>query len=214
MPITIIEKLEELMRNFLNSFENGRPTNSTRQIGPLVCSHLLDNYQYFRRNIHSIGRNLHVELEKYFSNIMFMIFGENRRYAPRIIIDLDENDSDDEDQIGSDNEDNNDILQPLPSSHIIGINSRLQRAPIKPLVNDWVEQLITRPNIKITDWKEEKPEECPICCGKCDDYSLSCGHYVCSDCIIKNKKATCPCCRQDIALDIPMYHKLYNAIYN
>ena len=90
----------------------------------------------------------------------------------------------------------------------------LERAPERPPVDAFVEHLIVRPNIKITDWKQEKPEECPICCGDCDEHPLSCGHYVCSDCIVNSKKATCPCCRQDVALDVPVYQRLYNKIYN
>jgi hypothetical protein len=90
----------------------------------------------------------------------------------------------------------------------------LERAPERPSVDAYVEHLITRPNIKMTDWKQEKPEECPICCGDCDEHPLTCGHYVCSDCIVNSKKASCPCCRQDVALDIPVYQRLYNKIYN
>jgi hypothetical protein len=90
----------------------------------------------------------------------------------------------------------------------------LERVPQRPSVDAFVEHLIVRPNIKMTDWKQEKPEECPICCGECDEHPLSCGHYVCSDCIVNSKKATCPCCRQDVALDVPVYQRLYNKIYN
>jgi hypothetical protein len=90
----------------------------------------------------------------------------------------------------------------------------LERVSNKPSIDTFVEHLIVRPNIKMTDWKQEKPEECPICCGECDEHPLSCGHYVCSDCIVNSKKATCPCCRQDVALDVPVYQRLYNKIYN
>jgi len=90
----------------------------------------------------------------------------------------------------------------------------LERAPERPSVDAYVEHLITRPNIKMTDWKQDKPEECPVCCGDCDEHPLSCGHYVCSNCIVNSKKATCPCCRQDVALDVPVYQRLYNKIYN
>ena len=90
----------------------------------------------------------------------------------------------------------------------------LERAPERPPVDAFVEHLITRPNIKMTDWKQDKPEECPVCCGDCDEHPLSCGHYVCSNCIVNSKKATCPCCRQDVALDVPVYQRLYNKIYN
>jgi hypothetical protein len=90
----------------------------------------------------------------------------------------------------------------------------LERVPQRPSVDAFVEHLIVRPNIKMTDWKQEKPEECPICCGECEEHPLSCGHYVCSDCIVNSKKATCPCCRQDVALDVPVYQRLYNKIYN
>jgi hypothetical protein len=91
---------------------------------------------------------------------------------------------------------------------------RLEAEPQGHRLNNFVENMITHSNIKITDWKEEKPTECPVCCGDCDEHPLSCGHYVCSDCIVNSKKATCPCCRQDVALDVPVYQRLYNAIYN
>jgi hypothetical protein len=90
----------------------------------------------------------------------------------------------------------------------------LESPPQRYPIDAFVENLITRPNIKITDWKQEKPDECPICCGECEENPLTCGHYVCSNCIVNTKKATCPCCRQDVALDIPVYQRLYNAIYN
>ena len=90
----------------------------------------------------------------------------------------------------------------------------VERVPNKPSIDAFVEHLIVRPNIKITDWKQDKPEDCPICCGDCDEHPLSCGHYVCSDCIVNSKKATCPCCRQDVALDVQVYQRLYNKIYN
>jgi len=91
---------------------------------------------------------------------------------------------------------------------------RLEAEPQRYPIDAFVESMIIRSNVKITDWKEEKPSECPVCCGDCDENPLSCGHYVCSDCIVNSKKATCPCCRQDVALDVPVYQRLYNAIYN
>ena len=91
---------------------------------------------------------------------------------------------------------------------------RLEEQSQSYSLNSFVENMITRSNIKITDWKEEKPDECPVCCGDCEEHPLSCGHYVCSDCIVNSKKATCPCCRQDVALDVPVYQRLYNAIHN
>jgi hypothetical protein len=103
---------------------------------------------------------------------------------------------------------------PRPLSPVASDMPRLEAEPQRYPIDAFVERLLTRPNIKITDWKQDKPEECPVCCGDCDENPLSCGHYVCSDCIVNSKKATCPCCRQDVALDVPVYQRLYNAIYN
>ena len=49
----------------------------------------------------------------------------------------------------------------------------------------------------------EKPCECPVCFEslKNEKKSLSCGHWVHKDCIIKSKKDTCPLCRQTIKLN-------------
>lgn len=73
----------------------------------------------------------------------------------------------------------------------------------------WIERALTRDNIKMTNWKEEKPEECPICCGECPKQTLSCGHYVCSGCVIKSKKTSCPCCRQEVDLDADALREIY-----
>ena len=108
------------------------------------------------------------------------------------------------------------LRRPAPRPHepIASDMPRLESTSQSYALNSFVESMITRSNVKITDWKEEKPTECPVCCGDCDEHPLSCGHYVCSDCIVNSKKATCPCCRQDVALDVPVYQRLYNAIYN
>ena len=104
--------------------------------------------------------------------------------------------------------------EPRARSPVARDMPRLEAEPERYPIDAFVERLLTRPNIKITEWKQDKPEECPVCCGECEENPLSCGHYVCSNCIVNSKKASCPCCRQEVALDIPVYQRLYNAIYN
>ncbi len=50
-------------------------------------------------------------------------------------------------------------------------------------------------------FKQEKPSECPICCEKMiDKHPMSCGHWVCVECVIKSAKPECPICRQKIIM--------------
>jgi hypothetical protein len=54
-----------------------------------------------------------------------------------------------------------------------------------------------------SDWKQEKPEECPVCLENInDDEYLSCGHYVHKCCVIKSKKTCCPMCKKEVELEI------------
>ena len=76
--------------------------------------------------------------------------------------------------------------------------------------DSWAERMLTRENIKVSSWKEEKPDECPVCCGECCEKPLSCGHYVCVDCVVKSKKTSCPCCRQEVDLDVDVLRKIFD----
>jgi|688.fasta_scaffold240729_2 hypothetical protein len=64
----------------------------------------------------------------------------------------------------------------------------------------WIVNKLQR-KINKKDWKQSLPEECAVCCEKISqvDY-LSCGHCIHKKCIIKSKKTTCPCCREEIEL--------------
>ncbi len=47
-------------------------------------------------------------------------------------------------------------------------------------------------------WKQEKPEDCPVCLEKIGDTDiLACGHYVHTSCISKSEKPLCPICKHD-----------------
>ena len=54
-----------------------------------------------------------------------------------------------------------------------------------------------------SDWKQEKPAECPVCLEEIDEHEhLSCGHYVHKCCLIKSKKTCCPMCKNEVKLEI------------
>lgn len=47
----------------------------------------------------------------------------------------------------------------------------------------------------------DRPEECPICSeGIKDETSLTCGHWICSECVINLEKEECPLCRSSLVL--------------
>jgi hypothetical protein len=54
-----------------------------------------------------------------------------------------------------------------------------------------------------SDWKQEKPDECPVCLEEIGEHEhLSCGHYVHKCCLIKSKKTCCPMCKNEVKLEI------------
>lgn len=56
-------------------------------------------------------------------------------------------------------------------------------------------------------WKQEKPEECPICLEKIDATDiLTCGHYVHKACVCKSEKPLCPICKYDITVPKKVSH--------
>ena len=56
----------------------------------------------------------------------------------------------------------------------------------------------------------EKPCECPVCFEPLnEDKSLSCGHWVHKNCIIRSKKDTCPLCRKQVELTLEEKDELF-----
>jgi hypothetical protein len=52
-------------------------------------------------------------------------------------------------------------------------------------------------------WKQEKPDECPVCLESINDNEyLSCGHYVHKCCFLKSKKTCCPICKKEVELEV------------
>ncbi len=53
-----------------------------------------------------------------------------------------------------------------------------------------------------SDFVEEKPNECPVCCEEfsSNDKNLSCGHWVCKSCVVNSGKECCPLCRKVVTL--------------
>ena len=56
--------------------------------------------------------------------------------------------------------------------------------------------------LKPHKYKQEKPEECIVCFESLANQkrSLSCGHWIHKNCIIKSAKAECPICRKQLLL--------------
>lgn len=91
---------------------------------------------------------------------------------------------------------------------------REERNELTPLV-EWINRMIER-EIPLSSYKEERPELCPICY---EDYTyendpLSCGHHVCTSCIVNSKKTSCPFCRQEVYICIDTLTEIYNRIYS
>jgi hypothetical protein len=53
-----------------------------------------------------------------------------------------------------------------------------------------------------SNFVEEKPDECHVCCKEfsSNDKHLSCGHWICKSCIINSAKECCPLCRKVVSL--------------
>ena len=61
-----------------------------------------------------------------------------------------------------------------------------------------------------SQFQEEKPTECPVCFESLsnEQKTLSCGHWVHKECVIKSKKDCCPLCRQTVELTIEEQYKM------
>lgn len=58
-------------------------------------------------------------------------------------------------------------------------------------------------------FKQEKPNECPICCEQMNEKKpKSCGHWIHNECIINSGKQECPLCRKKIILTQQAVKKL------
>jgi len=62
-------------------------------------------------------------------------------------------------------------------------------------------------------FKEDKPENCPVCLDEIDEKELlECGHYCHLDCIKKSNIYKCPICRHNVK--IPFEERLENTTFN
>ena len=61
-----------------------------------------------------------------------------------------------------------------------------------------------------SQFQAEKPQDCPVCFESLDNENktLSCGHWVHKECIIKSKKDCCPICRQTVKLSLEEQYRL------
>jgi len=61
-----------------------------------------------------------------------------------------------------------------------------------------------------SQFQSEKPQDCPVCFESLDNENktLSCGHWVHIDCVIKSKKDCCPLCRQTVKLSLEEQYRL------
>lgn len=59
-------------------------------------------------------------------------------------------------------------------------------------------------------FQEEKPQDCPVCFESLanENKTLSCGHWVHKECVIKSKKDCCPLCRQTVELSIEEQYRI------
>jgi hypothetical protein len=59
-------------------------------------------------------------------------------------------------------------------------------------------------------FQAEKPQDCPVCFESLDNENktLSCGHWVHTECVIKSKKDCCPLCRQTVKLSLEDQYRL------
>lgn len=59
-------------------------------------------------------------------------------------------------------------------------------------------------------FQEEKPQDCPVCFESLsnENKTLTCGHWVHKECVIKSKKDCCPMCRQTVELSLEEQYKL------
>jgi hypothetical protein len=74
---------------------------------------------------------------------------------------------------------------------------------------NYITGILSR-DIVVENWKEDKPEECPVCYENvCDTDVLSCGHYIHKECIINSKKTCCAICRKEVKLSEEDAHKLF-----
>jgi hypothetical protein len=61
-----------------------------------------------------------------------------------------------------------------------------------------------------SQFQAEKSQDCPVCFESLDNENktLSCGHWVHKECIIKSKKDCCPLCRQTVNLSLEEQYNL------
>jgi hypothetical protein len=61
-----------------------------------------------------------------------------------------------------------------------------------------------------SQFQAEKPQDCPVCFESLDNENktLSCGHWVHTECVIKSKKDCCPLCRQTVKLSLEEQYRL------
>jgi len=59
-------------------------------------------------------------------------------------------------------------------------------------------------------FRQSKPDDCIVCCESLEKQrtSLSCGHWVHTNCIIQSAKAECPICRAPLKMGKRAMHKL------
>jgi RNA polymerase subunit RPABC4/transcription elongation factor Spt4 len=62
----------------------------------------------------------------------------------------------------------------------------------------------------ISNFVEQKPDYCPVCTENfsVSDKTLSCGHYIHRECIIKSKKTICPLCKSELILTIEEFMQI------
>ena len=64
-------------------------------------------------------------------------------------------------------------------------------------------------------FQSEKPQDCPVCFESLDNENktLSCGHWVHKECVIKSKKDCCPLCRQTVELTLEEQYRIQELQY-
>lgn len=85
-------------------------------------------------------------------------------------------------------------------AHYIKQRKRCCKLSVFPNYNFCARHIHNQKPLQIID----KPDECPVCMEylKHDEQSLTCGHWVHRDCIIKSGKGQCPVCRFELYLNM------------
>ncbi len=68
----------------------------------------------------------------------------------------------------------------------------------------------------ISEFKENKPDVCPVCLNNSLDESdkLTCGHYIHRNCFLLTDKTICPICQQEVYLTIDELEEIIKKNYN